>query len=405
MTATSFPSPGRGPNTAPGKARLRQNIVDMPAQLIGEVSRLGMGQDGIFPLWYGESDIPTPAFIANAAHDAMLAGETFYTHKLGLPVLRQALADYMTGLYARPVPMKRVSVTPSGMNAIMLALMATLNAGDNMVLIDPVWPNCEQSALAMGASVTRVSLGQQNGVWQLDVEKLKEACTAGTRVIFLNSPGNPTGWMIERDQQQQILDFARERGIWIVADEVYTRLVYDRPVSPSFIDIAEPEDPLIVINSFSKSWAMTGWRVGWMVTPEWVTDALFSMIEYNTSCVPPFLQKGALAAVTQGEPFVAEMVARCRAGREAIVPALQALPQVKIDPPRAAFYAFFQVEGVQDSLAFAQELFRQTKVGIAPGRAFGDGGEGWLRLCFAKDPATLAIAAERLGNFIAAYKP
>ncbi len=404
MTAITLPSPGRGPDTAPGNARLRQNIVDMPAQLIGEVSRLGIGQEGIIPLWYGESDIPTPAFISNAAHDAMLAGETFYTHKLGLPELRQALASYMTGLYARPVPMERVSVTPSGMNAIMLALMAVLNVGDNMVLIDPVWPNCEQSALAMGASVTRISLGQQNGVWQLDVDKLKEACTADTRVIFLNSPGNPTGWMIERDQQQQILDFARERGIWIVADEVYARLVYDRPVAPSFIDIAKPDDPLIIINSFSKSWAMTGWRVGWMVTPEWVTDALFSMIEYNTSCVPPFLQKGALAAVTQGEPFVAEMVARCRAGREAIVPALQAMPSVKIDPPRAAFYAFFQVEGVTNSLAFAQDLFRQTKVGIAPGRAFGDEGEGWLRLCFAQDPATLATAAERLGNFIASYQ-
>lgn len=402
--ATTLPSTGRGPAVAPGKARLRQNILDMPAQLIGEVSRLGMGQKGIIPLWYGESDIPTPAFISDAAHQAMQAGETFYTHKLGLHELRQALADYMTGLYAKPVPMERVSITPSGMNAIMLALTAILSAGDNMVLIDPVWPNCEHSALALGASVSRVSLGQQNGVWQLDVEKLKEACTVDTRVIFLNSPGNPTGWMIERDQQQQILDFARERGIWIVADEVYTRLVYDRPVAPSFIDIAEPDNPLIVINSFSKSWAMTGWRVGWMVTPEWVTDALFSMIEYNTSCVPPFLQKGALAAVTQGEPFVAEMVARCRAGRKAIVPALQAMPQVKIDPPRAAFYAFFQVEGVEDSLSFAQDLFRQTKVGIAPGKAFGDGGEGWLRLCFAQDPTTLATAAERLGNFIASYQ-
>jgi aspartate/methionine/tyrosine aminotransferase len=376
----------------------------MPDQLIGEISRLGMGQEGIIPLWYGESDIPTPAFISQAAHQAMTNGETFYTHKLGLPELRQALADYMTGLYARPVPMERVSVTPSGMNAIMLALMAILNAGDNMVLIDPVWPNCEQSALAMGASVNRVSLTSRNGVWQLDLDELFAACTDDTRVIFLNSPGNPTGWMIEQDQQQAILDFACERGIWIVADEVYARLVYDRPVAPSFLDIAEPDDPVIIINSFSKSWAMTGWRIGWITTPEWVTDALFSMIEYNTSCVPPFLQKGALAAVKEGEPFVAQMLAHCRAGRDAIVPALQALEQVQIDQPRAAFYAFFQVHGVSDSLTFAQDLFHQTKVGIAPGRAFGDGGEGWLRLCFAQDPATLAIAAERLGNFITSYQ-
>jgi len=404
MPSTTILPAGRGPADVPGNARLRQAIVEMPPQLIGEVARLGMGEKGIIPLWYGESDVPTPAFICNAAHRAMLAGETFYTYKLGLPALRQALAVYMTGLYAKPVPAERVTVTTSGMNAIMLGLMAALNPGDDMVLVDPVWPNCEQSALAMGASVTRVSLEQENGVWHLDPEKLFAACRENTRVIFLNTPGNPTGWMIESDQQQAILDFARERGIWVMADEVYARLVYDRPVAPSFLDVAEPEDPLIVVNSFSKSWAMTGWRIGWMVTPQWMTESLFSMIEYNTSCVPAFVQEGALAAVTEGEPFVAEMVARCRAGREAIVPALEAMPQIQIDPPRAAFYAFFKVEGMQDSLTFAQEMFRHTKVGVAPGRAFGEGGEGWLRLCFASDPATLAIAAERLGNFMASYK-
>ena len=404
MPDTLMPSTGRGPAQAPGSARLRQNIVDMPAQLIGEVSRLGMGQDGIIPLWYGESDLPTPAFICEAATRAMMGGETFYTHKLGLPELRQALATYMSGLYAQSVAADRVSITPSGMNAIMLSLMATLSAGDNMVLIDPVWPNCEQSALAMGASVTRVALNAENGVWRLDLDKLFDACSEQTRVIFLNSPGNPTGWMIEQEQQQAILAFARERGIWIIADEVYTRIVYDRPVAPSFLDIAAPDDPVIVINSFSKSWAMTGWRIGWMVTPLWVTDALFSMIEYNTSCVPPFLQKAAITAVQDGEPFVAEMVERCRAGREAIVPALQAIDGVQIDSPRAAFYAFFKVDGITDSLEFAQQLFRATKVGIAPGRAFGDGGEGWLRLCFAQDPATLATAAERMGEFIRNYR-
>jgi aspartate aminotransferase len=401
MTTISVPAAGRGPANAPGKARLRQSIVEMPPQLIGEVSRLGMGQDDIIPLWYGESDVPTPAFIYEAAHRAMLAGETFYTHKLGLPVLRQALAVYLSGLYAKPVAAERVSVTASGMNAIMLALMAILDGGDDMVLIDPVWPNCEQSALAMGASVTRVSLAMQNGAWRLDPDALFAACKSNTRAIFVNSPGNPTGWMIERDQQQAILEFARERGIWILADEVYARLVYDRPVAPSFLDIAEPDDPVIVINSFSKSWAMTGWRIGWTVTPEWVTDALFSMIEYHTSCVPPFLQMGALAAVEQGEPFVAEMVARCRAGREAILPVLQAMPGVHIDPPRAAFYAFFRVDGIVDSLKFAQDLFRTTKVGVAPGRAFGEGGEGWLRLCFAQKTETLSVAAERLAQFIA----
>jgi len=400
MSRITVPPTGRGPDTAPGKARLRRPIVEMPKHLIGEVARLGIGRKGTIPLWYGESDVPTPAFVADAAYVAMRVGETFYTHKLGLPELREALGAYLSGLYRRPVAAERVSVTTSGMNAIMLALMAILDAGDNMVLVDPVWPNCEQSALAMGASVTRVSLEQLNGVWQLDTQKLLDACRAETRAIFINSPGNPTGWMMENDQQQAILDFARERGIWLIADEVYSRLVYDRPVAPSFLDLAEPEDPVIGINSFSKAWAMTGWRMGWMVTPVWVTDALFSMIEYHTACVPPFLQKAGLAAVTEGEPFVAEMVERCRAGREAVVQALQSMDRVHIDPPRAAFYAFCKVDGMTDSLAFAKDLFLKTQVGVAPGSAFGPGGEGWLRLCFAQNPARLETAMQRLADYL-----
>jgi aspartate aminotransferase len=388
MSGITIPPTGRGPATAPGKARLRRPIVEMPPHLIGEVARLGIGQKDIIPLWYGESDVQTPAFIADAAYAAMQAGETFYSHKLGLPELREALGTYLSGLYQKPIAAERVSVTTSGMNAIMLALMAILDAGDNMVLVDPVWPNCEQSALAMGASVTRVSLEQQNGVWQLDTQKLLDACGEKTRAIFINSPGNPTGWMMESDQQQAILDFARERGIWIVADEVYSRLVYDRPVAPSFLDLAGQDDPVIGINSFSKAWAMTGWRMGWMVTPVWVTDALFSMIEYHTACVPPFLH---------------EMVERCRAGREAVVPALQAMDRVHIDTPRAAFYAFCKVDGMADSLAFAKDLFLKTKVGVAPGSAFGPGGEGWLRLCFAQEPKTLAKAMERLADYLAKH--
>lgn len=207
--------------------------------------------------------------------------------------------------------------------------------------------------------------------------------------------------MMERDQQREILNFARERGVWIIADEVYSRLAYDRAVAPSFLDLAQPDDPVIGINSFSKTWAMTGWRMGWMVTPVWVTDALFSMIEYHTACVPPFLQKAGLAAVTKGEPFVAEMVARCRAGREAVIPALQAMDRIHIAPPRAAFYAFCKVDGMSDSLSFAKDLFLKTRVGVAPGSSFGPGGEGWLRLCFAQEPKTLAIAMERLADYLA----
>src|SRR5690606_31248754 len=289
------------------RAPLRRVVLDMPRQKIGEVSRLGLGRPETVPLWYGESDIPTPDFICEAAAAAMRDGRTFYTHKRGLPELRSALADYMAGLYGKPIDVERVTVTMSGMAAISLAMGAILDPGHNSVTVTPVWPNCVSAAESRGAEARRVPLGLENGVWRLDLDRLFGACDANTRIIFVNSPGNPTGWMMERDEQQAILDFARERGIWIIADEVYARIVYDRNVAPSFLEIAEPDDPLLVINSFSKTWAMTGWRMGWLTHPPGIGEYLTSLIEYTTAAVAEFTQLGALAAVTQGEPFLATM--------------------------------------------------------------------------------------------------
>lgn len=388
------------PDSTDRAATLRQTVLDMPRQKIGEVSRLGLGQPDTIPLWYGESDLPTPRFICDAAHQAMCAGRTFYTHKRGLPELRMALADYMSWLYGTGIDMERITVTMSGMAAIMLAMQAILETGDNTVNVTPVWPNCVHAAEVRGAEARRVPLESRNGVWRLDLDRLFAACDGRTRILFINSPGNPTGWMIEREEQQAILEFARERGIWIVADEVYARLVYDRPVAPSFLEIAGPEDPVLVVNSFSKSWAMTGWRIGWLTHPERIGEYLSSLIEYSTAAVPEFSQLAGRAAVTQGEPFVQEMRERCRRGRDIVVPRLKDIPRVTIDPPRAAFYAFFKVAGVSDSLDFAKRLFRETKVGLAPGAAFGPEGEGWLRLCFASDPARLETAMERIERFL-----
>ena len=381
-------------------AELRQSIVQMPRQLIGEVSRLGLGQPDTIPLWYGESDIPTPRFICDAAHAAMCSGRTFYTHKRGLPELRTALAEYMTWLYGSEIDMDRVTVTMSGMASIMLAMQAILDKGDNTVNVTPVWPNCVHCAEVRGAEPRRVPLESSNGVWRLDLDRLFDACDGRTRILFINSPGNPTGWMMEREEQQAILDFARQRGIWIIADEVYARLVYDRPAAPSFLEIAEPEDPVLVVNSFSKSWAMTGWRMGWLTHPARIGENISSLIEYSTAAVPEFTQLAGLTAVSQGEPFVGEMRERCRRGRDLVVPRLKEIPRVTLDYPRAAFYAFFRVTGMDDSVEFAKRLFRETKVGVAPGRAFGPEGEGWLRLCFASDPKRLETAMTRIESFL-----
>ena len=222
------------------------------------------------------------------------------------------------------------------------------------------------------------------------------ACDARTKGIFVNSPSNPTGWMASSDEIAALLAFARKRGLWIIADEVYSRIVYGNQVAPSFLAAAEPDDRLIVVNSFSKSWAMTGWRLGWMVIPPDLLLTIEKLIEFNTSGSPTFLQHAAVTAIRDGEPFIRHIVARYRDAREAAVVALQSCRRVAIARPEGAFYAFFRVDGIADSTAFAKELLAKTKVGLAPGSAFGPMGEGYLRLCFAREPAAIAAAVERL---------
>lgn len=389
-------TPSAAPDHPP-LAGLRPEIETLETQQIMQVSVLAMGDPDVIPLWYGESDMVTPDFIRRAAAEALEAGHTFYTHKWGIPELRETLASYSSGLYGVPIASERITVTSSGMTGIMMVMQALVGTGDNILLVDPIWPNGAAAAEVMGGEVRRVSLQPNSqGDWHLDLDRLFAAADDRTRLIFVNSPGNPTGWMMERDQQQAILDFCRRRGIWIVADEVYGRLVYDRKVAPSFLEISSPEDPVIVVNSFSKSWAMTGWRMGWLTLPERIAGPIGNLVEYNTSGTPAFLQHAGVVAVREGEDVVRAMVERCRAGRAVVSRRLAALPRVTYSPPVAAFYAFFRVDGMTDSLDFAKRLVREARVGVAPGTAFGPSGEGWLRLCFARATDGLEAAMDRL---------
>lgn len=379
-------------------AEVRARIRDLETQQIYQVARLGFDDPNVIALWYGESDVATPDFIKQAASDAMAAGHTFYTHKQGIPELRSALADYTTALYGVDVPADRITVTSSGMTGIMMVMELLVDAGDNVVIVGPVWPNARAAVEIMAGEPRTAALRFGNEGWRLDVDEVLARCDDRTRAVFVNSPGNPTGWMMPRDQQRALLAACRERGIWVVADEVYARIVYDRPVAPSFLEIAGPDDPLIVINSFSKSWAMTGWRLGWLTHPAGVTEYLSNLVEFNTSGTPAFLQHAGAVAVRDGEDVVAKMVDHCRRGRDVIGRCLAALPRVRYTPPDAAFYAFFAVDGMDNSLDFAKRLVHETGVGVAPGTAFGPEGEGFLRLCFARAPATLERAAERLAK-------
>jgi len=379
---------------------LRPVIDDLPASKIREVANAAMDRSDVLAFWFGESDETTPPFIRDAAVASLAAGETFYSHNLGLAELREAIARYVSSLHP-PIGSDRVAVTSSGVSALMLAMQALVGAGDEVVAVVPVWPNLTAQPAILGAHVTRFALEPDvDGEWRLDVAALCSAVTRRTRVLLVNSPNNPTGWTLAHDEQHALLEHCRSTGTWIVADEVYERVFFDddrRGAAPSFLDIADPDDRLIVVHSFSKSFLMTGWRLGWLVVPPGAAPSFAKLIEFNTSCAPVFVQRAGLAALANATNFVPGLIERLRGCRDTLLPLLRAIPGVRVATPRGGLYAFLRPPGSDDSLAFAKRLVRDVGVGIAPGAAFGPEGEGWLRWCFAsKDPARLVAGVQRL---------
>ena len=385
---------------------MRSAIDQLPGSKIREVANAGMGRDDVLAFWFGESDEPTPGFVRDAAIESIQRGETFYAQNLGLPELREALARYTSALHP-PLVMERIAVTSSGVSALMIAMQALAGAGDEVVAVVPVWPNLTAQPAILGATVTRLPLRVRNGAWTLDLDALHDAVTARTTVLLVNAPNNPTGWTLTRNEQQAILAHCRRTGTWIIADEVYERLYFepDAVAAPSFLDIADPEDRLVVAQSFSKNFLMTGWRLGWLVLPETLTPAIGKLIEFNTSCAPVFVQRAGLSALAHADEFIPGLVQRLKVCRDTLVPQLAALPGVTVENPRGGMYAFFRVAGQDDSLQFAKQLVAEAGLGLAPGSAFGDEAEGWLRWCFAShDPARLTRGVERLARAIEAMR-
>jgi aspartate/methionine/tyrosine aminotransferase len=379
---------------------IRPAIDHLEDSKIVEVWKLGFTTPDVIGLWVGEGDQPTPAFICEAAAASLRAGETFYTYKRGIPELRQALAAYYKRLHGVAIADERIAITSAGMNAMMLVMETIVAPDDNVVVVTPVWPNIFATVEIMSGEVRQFALDSTPTGWRLDLERLLAACDQRTRAIYVASPGNPTGWVMPAEQQAALLAFCRSRGIWLVADEVYARLIYDRPVAPSFIEHAAPDDPLFVVNSFSKTWAMTGWRVGWLIMPTGLAPIFDKLLEYNTSGGQAFLQRGCVAAIEQGEPYVAETVARYRAARDLVVQRLAAMRRVTVTRPEAAFYVMLHVDGMGNALDFAKRLVTEARVGLAPGSAFGAGGEGFLRLCYASSLPRLSQAMDRLETML-----
>lgn len=381
-------------------ALARPQVRSLRTSLIREVANAGLGRDDVLAFWFGESDQPTPAFIRDAAAGALADGRTFYTHNLGRPDLRATLSDYLTGLHGAPIGLDRLAVTSSGVNALMIAAQALVEPGDTVAVVTPVWPNVAEIPRILGGRIAPVPLEPRNGRWSLDLDRLIDTLVPGTRAVFINSPNNPTGWTLDAEARQVILDHCRRHGIWILADDVYERLSFGPHAAPSFLPLADPQDRLVSTNSFSKAWRMTGWRLGWMVAPPSLVDALGVLLEYNTSCAPDFVQQAAITALSEGEPHIRALRAELAAARDQVLGGLRALPGVEAPEPDGGMYAFFRLEDCEDSFELAKRLVVEAGLGLAPGAAFGDEGEGWLRWCFAARPEKNAAGLERLAGFL-----
>lgn len=382
-------------------AALKATVRDEPESGIIQVFNYGRDREGIIPMWVGQGDLPTPKFIYDSAVDSLAAGETFYTYQRGLPELRQTLADYHTGLYGRPFDPENFFVTGSGMQAMQTVIQAIAGEGDEVIVPSPAWTNYPAPLRLAGVKPVEVPLDFANGAWSLDLDRLFDAATEKTRAICLNTPSNPLGWVVSAEDILAIRDFCRDRGIWICADEVYARFYYgpgseNGALPPSFHDVCDPDEQFLMVNTFSKNWAMTGWRVGWVQAPKAMGQVLENLIQYNTSGTAAFMQRACITAMREGDAFLARQVAQSRAGRDIVCSALREVPGVRFQEPEGAFYLFFAMDGVEDSVEFTRRMIDDIAVGMAPGTAFGPGGGNFMRLCYARSSESLNEAMGRL---------
>ncbi|HEV2650910.1 MAG TPA: aminotransferase class I/II-fold pyridoxal phosphate-dependent enzyme [Rhizomicrobium sp.] len=385
---------------------IRPAIEQLEPNGIGLVASLALGDPDLIPLWFGESDLVTPAFIRDAAKKALDEGKTFYSGSRGILPLREAVRAYHKRTVDVDVDVERISLPGAATLAVVTALQILCDTGDNVVIVSPIWPSIFQAAQMIGAEVRFARLTDDWNAspprWTLDLDRIFSQCDARTKAIFVNSPGNPSGWVMTRDDQKALLEFARKKNIAIISDEVYGTLIYDGSEhAPSFLQIADPEDNVFVINSFSKAWAMTGWRIGWLVHPARLGPQLSTMTVANNTGPTSFAQYGAIAALSpQGDAFRHEMRDRCQNGREVVQKFINNQNRIRWIRPEGAFYGFLHMDGMTDSLAFAQDLVRKARTGVAPGMAFGPKGdtqcESFVRICFAQDAGILAEGLARI---------
>ncbi len=384
---------------------VRPAIVELLPSGIGLISRRGNNREGLIPLWFGESDLVTPQFIRDAAKQALDDGQTFYTPARGLPRLREGIRDWMWRRAGARVDVERITVPGSAMLAVMIAVQCFVRSGDEVIVVSPMWPNIFQAIEVAGGVPRFVRLKRDtDGPWRLDMNEVVSAMNPRTKAVFFASPSNPTGWIMSAAQQRELLDECRRRGIGIIADEVYGPMVYEGRHAPTLASLAEPDDAVFIVHSFSKAWAMTGWRIGWMIHPRRLAESIATVAVVSNTGATSFVQAGAIAAIERGDEFVDTLLERCRRNRAQLGEFVGHHQRLSWAEPPGGFYGFVAIDGMTDSLKFAEKLLASTNVGVAPGMAFGPRddaeNERYLRLCIAYDPERFALALSRLGEVL-----
>jgi aspartate aminotransferase len=385
--------------------RLRREVLDVLESPMVQIATVAENMAGSVKLCYGESDIPTPEFICRAASDALATGHTFYTHTAGYVELREAIAAKVRELHGVSYSASEIMSTVGATAAIFAAIRASVGPGDNAVVISPAYAIFPNAVIMTGGERRAVPLARDGKRFCLDLDRVRGAVDQRTRMLIVNSPSNPTGWVITEAEQKALYALAERHDFIILADEVYERLVFEQDIAPSFARIADNKDRVIVVNSFSKTYNMTGWRLGWAQSSEQTIRAMYKAVEFITSNAAAMVQQAGIVALRDGEPYIRELRDHYALRRSEVRCALEAIPRASLFEPDGAFYAFFRIDGLTDSTAFTTRLVRETGLALTPGIAFGPSGEGCVRLCFAASQKSVADGLDRLTRFMAAYEP
>lgn len=382
------------------KNTYRQCFKTMGANRAAELLRYGKSKPGCISLAQGEGVRPTPGFIAEAVTKALADGHTFYSFGAGLPQLRQEISTYYARIYGLSIPTNRITVTSSGTNAVHYALLSILEEGDEVVAVTPIWKNLIGITELAGGVIRECPMREDERGWKLDLDEMFALCTASTKALLIVTPNNPTGWVMSAADIERVTEFARLRGLWIIADEVYGRCGHTSSRAPSFLDYAHENDRLYVVNSFSKTWAMTGWRLGWLIGPSDSEDKVRDLILYENMGPPTFTQYGGIEALRHGEDFLASQKELWLSNLDILMERIKTIPRLKMSRPPSAFYAFFRIEGCDDSYETVRDMIDNAGLSLAPGAAFGKGFHDYIRMCFAVTPEMLHESLDRLEKYL-----